>query len=134
VKIMAFMAGVWALLGTCNPTPQPINYSHLKCGQWANTALMVGWEHKHIPKLLDIMWKESRCQPEAIRRNARGNPVDVGLLQINQIHRQSLAQMGFSHMDMTEPAYNLMFGKVLFDWAERRGCGWAPWKATGGSC
>lgn len=128
MKILTAIAGVATLLSQCNPMPGP-DVSRLPCREWAPAALQAGWQPEHLPRLLPIIWRESRCQPEAIRRNARGAAVDVGLTQINQIHRQELAKRGFDHLDMTDPDANLFFAKVLFDWHEDRGmCGWRPWR------
>jgi hypothetical protein len=84
-----------------------------------------------MPQLLGIMWRESRCQPDAIRYNHRGAAVDVGLLQINQVHRPELAKRGFAHADMVDPDANLWFSRLLFDWYDSRGlCGWQPWSKS----
>ena len=127
MKLFAAALAPFALLATCAPPPAP-DYSRYPCAEWVDEALDAGWTHDDMPQLLGIMWRESRCQPDAIRRNARGAAVDVGLLQINQVHRQELAKRGFSHGDMVDPDANLWFGRVLFDWYESRGrCGWQPW-------
>ena len=128
MKTLAAIAGLSALLSLCNPSQVP-DISGLPCQQWAAPALAAGWQPDELHRLLPIMWRESRCQPEAIRRNARGGPVDVGLLQINQIHRQRLAERGFNHLDMTDPHANLWFGRLLYTWHTDRGlCGWSPWR------
>ena len=127
MKLFAAALTPFALLATCAPPAAP-DYSRYPCDEWVDEALDAGWTHDDMPQLLGIMWRESRCQPDAIRRNARGAAVDVGLLQINQVHRPELAKRGFDHQDMTDPDANLWFGRVLFDWYESRGrCGWQPW-------
>ena len=127
MKLTAVLALPLALLPFCQP-PEP-SFDHLPCNQWADAAIAAGWNADDLDRLLPIMWRESRCQPDAVRRNARGAAVDVGLLQINQIHRPELAKRGFSHNDMTDPDANLWFARVLFDWHEDRGqCGWKPWR------
>jgi len=135
MKLAAILAPplAWAL-SMCSPTGTPTN-DHLPCNEWTLAAIHAGWPPEDHDKLLTLMWRESRCQPDAIRRSPRGAPIDVGLMQINQIHRPMLAERGFSHLDMTDPHANLWFARVLYDWWEERGgCGWSPWSATGGKC
>ena len=102
------------------------------CQEWVDTAIMAGWpaDRETIETLLSVIWRESRCLPGAIRRNATtGNPVDVGLTQINQIHRAWLADMGWTHADMTDPLANLTFARRLYEAREQAGkCGWDPWR------
>lgn len=129
MKLWAAAITPLALIPFCAP-PAEQNYDHLPCNQWADEALDAGWQPSELPKLLRIMWRESRCQPDAIRRNARGAAVDVGLLQINQVHRTELAKRGLDHDDMTDPAANLWFARLLYTWHTDRGlCGWSPWRS-----
>jgi hypothetical protein len=102
----------------------------LPCSEWAQPALANGWTEADLPRLLPIIHRESRCQPDAVRYGtSRHRPADVGLLQINQIHRPTLARIGLEHLDMTDPALNLQFGRWLFDWHNDRGLDpWSPWK------
>lgn len=128
MKLTALAILPFAILPFCAPPAEP-SFEHLPCRQWARTALNAGWTADQLETLLPIMRRESRCQPDAIRTNRRGQPVDVGLMQINQIHRPMLAERGFTHLDMTDPAANLWFAKVLHDWWEDRGGdGWSPWR------
>ena len=113
-------AGPIALVGPDTP-----------CQEWVNTAIKAGWpaDRQTIETLMSVIWRESRCIPDAIRRNSTsGRPIDVGLTQINQIHRKWLNQLGYEHLDMTDPLANLTFARLLFEAAEKtRGCGWGPW-------
>lgn len=130
MKLFAAAIAPVALLAMCAPPTEP-SFDHLPCNQWADEALDAGWQPDDLERLLPIMHRESRCQPDAVRTNRRGAAVDVGLLQINQIHRPMLAERGFTHSDMTDPAANLWFARVLFDWHESRGqCGWKPWRGN----
>lgn len=129
MKLTALAALPLALLPFCAPPAQQ-TFDHLPCAQWADEALDAGWQPDEIPQLLRIIWRESRCQPDAVRTNHRGAPVDVGLTQINQVHRPDLAKRGFSHLDMTDPKANLWYARVLHQWHETRGlCGWSPWRS-----
>lgn len=128
MKVTALAALPFALLPFCAPPAEP-SYDHLPCNQWADEALDAGWQPDELPQLLRIIWRESRCQPDAIRTNARGAAVDVGLTQINQVHRPDLAKRGFTHLDMTNPEANLWYARLLYQWHQDRGlCGWSPWR------
>jgi hypothetical protein len=93
-----------------------------KCAQWHNLAVSVGWPEEELPQLDIVMWRESRCQPDA------WNGADAGLMQINQIHTEWMAGMGWKHPeDMFDPANNLLFAYRLWTTS-----GWKPWSATSG--
>jgi hypothetical protein len=92
-----------------------------KCGEWRDLAISVGWPESEWPTLSEIIWRESRCEAGA------WNGWDAGLTQINQIHREWLSQMGFSHPeDMFNPENNLYFAWRLWDTS-----GWKPWRFSG---
>ena len=88
------------------------------CQEWLPLALEVGWpaDPEVIRPLLRIMWRESRCTPEA------DSGPDHGLLQINQIHKIWLADFGWTHEDMKDPRKNLTFALALW-----KSSGWKPW-------
>jgi hypothetical protein len=54
-----------------------------KCGHWLGDALNVGWSRSHISKLDYVMWRESRCLPNAFN-SKDPNGGSKGLMQINQ--------------------------------------------------
>ena len=95
-----------------------------KCQQWLQTALEAGWpnDRKILDRLGFIMWRESRCQPDA------DSGPDHGLTQINQIHTQWITDLGWTLEDMKDPAKNLRFAWLLYSGREANGqCGWTPW-------
>src|SRR5262245_49645708 len=51
--------------------------AHGRCAEWRDTALSVGWTENDWPTLNRIMYRESRCQPDARHRGGA-----TGLLQI----------------------------------------------------
>jgi hypothetical protein len=64
-----------------------------------------------------VIYRESRCLPDA------WNGHDAGLTQINQIHREFVAVMGWSWPgDMFNAELNLRFALKLW-----QGSGWRPW-------
>lgn len=87
------------------------------CGEWYETALSVGWPPEEWHRLSYVLYRESRCIPIA------WNGADAGLAQINQIHKEWLASMGFKYPDdMFDPTKNLMFAYRLWTTS-----GWKPW-------
>ena len=94
------------------------------CPQFYALALSAGWAAEEWPELDHIMWRESRCTPEATHRNRNGS-VDRGLLQINSVHRGWLADRGVSLDGLLDPATNLQAARWLYE-----SDGWRPWAAT----
>lgn len=94
---------------------------HGPCGEWHDLAIQVGWKEEDWPMLGTILRRESNCQPEVF------NGADAGLTQINQIHKQWLADFGWSHPDdMLDPEKNLTFALYLYE-----ASGWKPWSFSG---
>ena len=60
-----------------------------ECQQWLQTALQAGWpnERKILDRLGFIMWRESRCTPDA------DSGPDHGLTQINSIHTEWITDL-----------------------------------------
>ena len=95
-----------------------------ECQQWLQTALEAGWPNDRtiLDRLGFIMWRESRCQPDA------DSGPDHGLTQINQIHTQWITDLGWTLEEMKDPAKNLRFAWLLYSGREAYGqCGWTPW-------
>jgi len=95
-----------------------------KCQQWLQTALEAGWPNKRevLDRLGYVMWRESRCTPTA------DSGPDHGLTQLNVIHTRYMADLGWTHEQMKDPAINLRFAWLLYSGREANGqCGWTPW-------
>ena len=60
---------------------------HGQCGEWHDLAISVGWSESDWPILSRIMYRESRCQPDA------WNGSDAGLVQCNRIHTKRLMKL-----------------------------------------
>ena len=103
------------------------------CFQWVGTALQAGWQADELPRLMRIMWRESRCLPDACGetdsphlRKCR----DWGLMQINDYSwKRIIRDMGWHIEQMHDPLENLRFARWLYEYSlERNGDGWQPWK------
>ena len=98
-----------------------------ECQQWLLTALEAGWPNDRtiLDRLGFVMWRESRCQPDA------DSGPDHGLTQINQIHTQWITDLGWTLEEMKDPAKNLRFAWLLYSGREANGqCGWTPWSLS----
>lgn len=103
---------------TTTTTLVPKNmFESAQCREWLPLAVKVGWPVEELPMLDRVIWRESRCQPDA------WNGHDAGLTQINQIHTEFVAVMGWSWPeDMFTAELNLRFALKLW-----QGSGWKPW-------
>ena len=108
-----------------------------KCGHWLDDALHVGWSRSHISKLDYVMWRESRCLPNAFNSNDP-NGGSGGLLQIN--HFWCLPSKYFSNgwlqaqgvlnscAQLSNPVINLRAALAIFKYSEKQNNnGWQPW-------
>jgi len=110
------------------PTTLPTVFE--KCPGLEPFAEFAGWPRDRWPLLDRIIWAESRCQ-NVDRLSPTGRPIDRGLLQINQIHRDTLEALGIDWDDLLDPATNLLAGRIVAERAEKWS-GWCgPWYMSG---
>ena len=105
---------------------------NMRCGEWFNTAVEAGWSFNRIRVLLtEIMWNESRCQPDV-----KSPTNDYGLVQINRrAHRNLVHDLGLMFEDLYDPVTNLSVALVIADMAESYGWKWCqPWIYSGSYC
>lgn len=77
--------------------------------RWMPLARWVGWPAGSLPKLRNVMWRESRGNPRAVNPSSRC----AGLLQIHPCHHVA---------NVCDPLVNLRAGLRLY-----RAAGWQPW-------
>jgi len=96
-----------------------------KCGEWHDLAIQVGWPEAQWKYLQQVIYRESRCQVDA------WNGADAGLLQINQIHRSYIGELGMGeHPDaMFDAENNLWFALLLWE-GSGKNC-WKHWRFSG---
>lgn len=128
---------------TTTTTKPPLDLESLSlpgprsCPGWEPLALQVGWPADQMEKLTFIMWRESRCRPEALN-GKDPNGGSTGLTQINHYWCKPnkwtangwLQDRGVLSVceDLYDPEVNLR--AALFIWyygVERHGYGWRPW-------
>jgi hypothetical protein len=107
------------------------------CDQWAPLALQVGWPAEELPKLMRIMYRESRCNWDSHNQTdpASGSR---GLLQVNGYwcrpsqwsERGWLQDRGVLETcdDLFDPETNIRAALMIWWYGvEKHGCGWGPW-------
>lgn len=102
-----------------------------KCSEWWATARQMGWADDLLPVLDEVMWRESRCQPDAT------NGADHGLVQVNWATWRPLVEsFGYTKADLYVPAINLLIGQRIYQAAVDSGyrCPWSPWSSSGNYC
>jgi len=102
-----------------------------RCDNWMDTAEEVGWPLEELPKLSYVIYRESRCDPEAHNADdpAGGSS---GLMQLNRYFckRSRYHENGYfidngildECDDLFDPQLNLE--AALFLWENS---GWGPW-------
>jgi soluble lytic murein transglycosylase-like protein len=87
-------------------------------------APRAGWDTSRMAR---IMWRESRCQPDAYNRAGRAS----GLLQVTPVNHPHLRAVLGEWVDrwtLTDPVQNVRAAAVLFDyWSDAGRSGYRPW-------
>lgn len=132
------------LLAATPAKAEPPTWKHGDCSWIEPIALSVGWTKPQIPKLLEIINRESGCCPrriggDAVDKNCNTTRIttmthrsDSGLLQINGVHWKQdhryysgavCKQMRVCTQEpLLDARTNLIAGRVLYSMS-----GWQPW-------
>jgi len=135
IKIFLLVVLIFGLV------PAPVSAEIKQCKKWEETALSVGWDKTEIKKLSQIMYRESRCQPQVFNQNKRKDgsvwSKDLGLMQINDYSwRKWLKDKKIikAAADLFVPVLNLKAALAIWQYGEdKHGNGWIAWSATSGS-
>ena len=105
------------------------------CPQWEAEAVRQGWPIDQLNRLDHIMWRESRCLPDAHNTDDPTEYGSRGLLQINGYWCSSnrwwpdgwlQTHVGIDSCDdLFDPAINLRSALFMYN-----NSGWNPWSAT----
>lgn len=119
---------------TTSTIPADLVKESTPCQQWLPLMIEMGWpqDPKVLERALKIMYRESRCQPEA------DSGPDHGLFQINKFWSSSgsnppnwLAFYGIApnHDALFDPAVNIRAALALYWYSvQQNGDGWHPWR------
>lgn len=105
------------------------------CPQWEAEAVRQGWPVDQLNRLDHIMWRESRCKPDAHNTKDPTKYGSRGLLQINGYWCSGnrfwpdgwlQTHVGIDSCDdLFDPAVNLRSALFMYN-----NSGWGPWSAT----
>lgn len=103
------------------------------CQQWLPLLLDVGWPRDPavLQRALRIMYRESRCLPDACSESDSGRICrDWGLFQINDYSwRTTVEAHGYRIEELWNPAVNARFALWLYHYSlDRNGDGFGPWR------
>ena len=103
------------------PPPAITAPAGLHCPDFYFTAVRAGWVEGELAQVDRIMWRESNCAATSTHRNGNGS-VDRGLMQINSVNLEFLADYGITADDLLTPEPNLKAARLLYERV-----GWRPW-------
>lgn len=115
---------------------KPVEADGFKCPRAMALALQAGFRKRDLPRLDYIIYRESRCRPEAVGYNKRKDGTvwskDYGLTQINDyswITYLRNKRIVKSSVELLHPLTNLRAAKALFDYSKEEGLDpWHQWR------
>jgi len=102
------------------------------CEQFSALAVNLGWPADQRTVLESVMFRESRCIPNAVN-SKDPNGGSRGLMQINGFWTPWLIERGIitSPENLLQADVNLRAALAIYNYGvERHGYGWGPWSAT----
>lgn len=96
------------------------------CLEYLTDALNAGWPVDESPTIIHVMYRESRCSPNAFNEHDSAGG-SRGLFQMNGVHLQWLKDAGLITTldDLYNPQINIVAALHLW-----RMVGWSAWDAT----
>ena len=102
------------------------------CKQFSALAVNLGWPQNERTVLESVMFRESRCIPNAYN-SKDPNGGSRGLMQINGFWTPWLIERGLitSKENLLQADVNLLAALAIYNYGvDRHGYGWGPWSAT----
>ncbi len=102
------------------------------CEQFSALAVNLGWPADQRIVLESVMFRESRCIPNAVN-SKDPNGGSRGLMQINGFWTPWLIDAGIitNAENLLQADVNLRAALAIYNYGvERHGYGWGPWSAT----
>ena len=92
------------------------------CPQWEAEAIAQGWPLDQLDRLDHVIWRESRCLPDA---HNGADPTRYGSRGLTQINGFWVYRLELDADRLYEPAYNLRVALLAYS-----ASGWSPWGYT----
>lgn len=119
-------------------TTPPTTLPDTPCAEWYDTALRVGWPVEQWERLSKILFRESRCQPDALN-GSDPNGGSTGLSQINHFWCKPTRYTANGWLqdqgvlttceELYDPETNLRAALYIWTYsAYRNRDGWSPWR------
>jgi soluble lytic murein transglycosylase-like protein len=102
------------------------------CEQFSALAVNLGWPADQRTVLESIMFRESRCIPNAVN-SKDPNGGSRGLMQINGFWTPWLTDAGIINQvdDLLQAQTNMLAALAIYNYGvDKHGYGWGPWSAT----
>jgi hypothetical protein len=102
------------------------------CEQFSALAVNLGWPADQRTVLESVMFRESRCIPNAVNSDDP-NGGSRGLMQINGFWTPWLIDAGIitSAENLLQADVNLRAALAIYNYGvDKHGYGWGPWSAT----
>jgi len=102
------------------------------CEQFSALAVNLGWPVNERTVLESVMFRESRCIPNAVN-SKDPNGGSRGLMQINGFWTPWLTDAGIINEvdDLLQAQTNLLAALAIYNYGvDKHGYGWGPWSAT----
>jgi hypothetical protein len=102
------------------------------CEQFSALAVNLGWPQNERTVLESVMFRESRCIPNAFN-SKDPNGGSRGLMQINGFWTPWLTDAGIINQvdDLLQAQTNLLAALAIYNYGvDKHGYGWGPWSAT----
>ena len=102
------------------------------CEQFSALAVNLGWPANERTVLESVMFRESRCIPNAVN-SKDPNGGSYGLMQLNLFWTPWLIERGIitSPENLLQADVNLRAALAIYNYGvDRYGYGWGPWSAT----
>ena len=102
------------------------------CEQFSALAVNLGWPADQRTVLESVMFRESRCIPNAYNgKDPQGG--SRGLMQLNSFWTPWLKERGLitSEQNLLQADVNLRAALAIYNYGvDKHGYGWGPWSAT----
>jgi hypothetical protein len=97
-----------------------------QCQPAISAAVRAGWAIEHLSDLERVLWRESRCTPDAVNKNRNGT-TDRGIAQINDVNVGHLVTAGvLDHPSQLFDMHTNVSAALVLHRRDGGFCSWTP--------